>query len=69
MTSLEEGGFWGGVLWGGLWRRDRDSNLGYLAVYTLTLTGTGTVTVSATQGGNTTFNPATTVVRTFTVTL
>jgi hypothetical protein len=39
-----------------------------LSGYTLTLTGTGTVTVSATQGGNTTFNPATTVVRTFTVT-
>ena len=34
----------------------------------LTLTGTGTVRVTASQPGNTTFDPATTVVRSFTVT-
>jgi hypothetical protein len=34
----------------------------------LTLTGTGLVTVTATQPGNTTFAPATPVVRSFTVT-
>jgi hypothetical protein len=39
-----------------------------LSGYTLTFTGTGTVTVTATQAGNSTFAPATAVVRSFTVT-